>query len=108
MAITTEGLEKIAELIAEFNAPFIVIGNAGGEAFRKQVGAVIPSGSVVRFRSTLSLSEGNGDHTYLALFSDATAGAGSGVLIGSVEQLFSKGQTQVLNIECKITVQQGV
>ncbi|CCO08281.1 hypothetical protein [Desulforamulus hydrothermalis] len=103
--ITQEGLEKIAAMIAGLQSPFIAIGDGNGEKFRKAVGAVITSGPVVRFRTSLSLSEGNGDHTYLALFSDAASGAGTGVKIGQVDQLFNKGQTQVLNVECKITVQ---
>lgn len=105
MAITQEGLEKIAAMIAGFQSPFISVGDGTGEKFRKSVGAVITSGPVVRFRTSLSLSEGNGDHTFLALLSDAASGSGTGIKIGQVNQLFSKGQTQVLNVECKITVQ---
>ena len=108
MSASTEGLTKIANMIAGLQSPYIAVGGSGGEVFRKAVGAVIPSGSVIRFRTTLSLTEGNGDHTYLSLFSDATANPGSGVEIGDEGKLFTKHQTQVLNLECRITVQQGV
>lgn len=108
MALTSEGLEKIAALIGGFNSPYIGVGDGTGEKFRKQVGAVIPFANIVRFRTTLSLTEGNGDHTFLALFSDATGAIDSGIKIGEVAQLFSKHQTQVLNVECKVTVSEVV
>jgi hypothetical protein len=104
--LTPEGLEKLAGLISQLNAPYIAIGGAGGEVFRKATGAVIVVGNAARFRTTLSLSEGNGNYTYLALFSDATGAVGSGVKIDDAAQVFSKNQTQVLNLECRVTVQE--
>lgn len=106
-SMTTAGLEKFAAKIATLESPFIAIGNVGGEAFRKAVGAVIQTGASLRFRSFLALSEANGDHTWLALYSDATVNPESGIKINHLDLLFSKSANQVLNIECKITVQQG-
>ena len=108
MALTTEGLTKAAEKVAGINSPYIAVGNAGGETFRKAVGAVIQTGAVLRFRATLSLSEANGDHTWIALYSDATATPGSGTKIGQINQIFSKTNTQVLNAEYRLAAQQGV
>jgi hypothetical protein len=102
----TAGLGKIAELISHMDAPYIAFGSAGSEAYRKAVNATSLSGAVVRFRATLSLSEGNGDYTYLTLFSNGTSELGSGVEIDSDSQVFTKKSTQVLNVECRITVQE--
>lgn len=106
-SMTTAGLEKLATMVASLPSPFIAMG-AGSEVFRKAVGAVIQSGAVLRFRATLSLSEGNGSHTWIALYSDATSVAGSGTKINQLTQSFSKTSAQVLNAECKFTFQQGV
>lgn len=106
-AMTAGGLSKFAEVLTTIPAPFIVIGDGTGELFRKAVGAIIQSGAVLRFRSTLSLSEGNGDFTWASVYSDATAQAGSGIKLNQLDQVFSKNSTQVLNIECKFTLQQG-
>ncbi len=107
-AMKAAGLEKFAAKVAGLDAPYIAMGNAGGEVFRKAVGAVMQSGAVLRFRSTLSLSEGNGDHTWIGVFSDATAEVGSGVQINELTQSFSKNINQVLSVECRFTFQQGV
>lgn len=107
-SMTNEGLEKLAAKAAELEAPYIAIGDTNGETFRKAVGAVIQNGAVLRFRATLNLSEANGDHTWLALHSNATRNSGSGIKINHLDQLFSKAQNQTLNIECRITFQQGV
>lgn len=106
-SMTTAGLEKLAAKIATLESPFIAIGDANGEVFRKAVGAVIQTGAILRFRATLALSEANGDHTWLELYSDATTNPESGIKINHLDHLFSKSANQVLNIECKITVQQG-
>jgi len=107
-AMTADGLTKLAERFATLSSPFVVMGDAGGEIFRKQVGAVIQSGAICRFRVTMGLSEGNDDYTWIALYSDATAAAGSGTKINELTETFSKTALQVLNAECKFTMQQGV
>lgn len=107
-AMKTSGLEKFAARVAGLDSPYIAMGDGDGESFRKAVGAVIQGGAVLRFRSTLSLSEGNGNHTWVGVFSDATAEAGSGVQINELTQSFSKSINQVLNVECRFTFQQGV
>lgn len=104
----SEGLERFATLIKSLPACCIAMGDSGGEVFRKAVGAVVQSGAILRFRTTLSLSEGNGTHTWIGVFSDATATPGSGIQINELTQTFNKTQTQVLNIECRFTLQQGV
>lgn len=106
--MTPEGLEKFATLIHAMPSPYIAMGDSGGEVFRKRVGAIVQSGAVLRFRTTLSLTEGNGTHTWIGVFSDATEEAGSGIQINELTQTFNKTQTQVLNIECRFTLQQGV
>lgn len=108
MALTGEGLEFIAELTAGLDATFIAIGDAEGEQFRKAVGAVIRSGTLTRFRTTLSLTEGNGVYTFMALYVNATAAIGSGTKLGQIPHNFSKTANQVLNLEYKLTSQQGV
>lgn len=107
-AMTAAGFERFAAKVAGLDSPYVAMGDAGGEVFRKAVGAVIQSGAVLRFRSTLSLSEGNGDHTWIGLFSDATGEASSGTQINELTQNFSKNINQVLNVECRFTFQQGV
>ena len=107
-AMTAGGLSKFAETLSSIPSPFIVIGDETGEIFRKRVGAVIQNGAVLRFRSTLSLSEGNGNFTWASVYSDATAISGSGIKLNQLDQGFSKNTSQVLNIECKFTLQQGV
>jgi hypothetical protein len=107
-AMTTNGLERFAAKVAGLDSPFIAMGNSGGEAFRKRVGAVIQTGTVLRFRISLSLSEGNGNHAWIGVFSDATEEIGSGVQINELTQNFSKNNNQVLNVECRFTFQQGV
>lgn len=106
-AMTADGLAKFAEKVAGLNSPFIAGGDAGGETWRTVVGAVIQGSNLLRFRATLSLSEANGDHTYLALYSDATSTLESGIQINELTQNYSKLNTQVLNIECRFTFQQG-
>lgn len=106
--MTTAGLERIATLVKGLPAVYIAMGDSGGEVFRKAVGAVVQSGAILRFRTTLSLTEGNGTHTWIGVFSDATAEAGNGIQINELTQTFNKTQTQVLNVECRFTLQQGV
>jgi hypothetical protein len=107
-SMKTEGLERLATLIHNFlPSPFIAMGDSGGEAFRKSVGAIVQTGAVLRLRTTLSLSEGNGSHTWVGVFSDATVALGSGIQINELTQNFSKTESQILNIECRFTIQQG-
>lgn len=105
--MTTAGLSRFAQLCSELSSPFIAFGSAGGETFRKEVGAVVCTDMVNRFRISLSLSEGNGSHTWLALYADATANPDSGTKMNHLDQVFSKNQNEVLNIECRFTFQQG-
>lgn len=107
-AMTADGLAKFAELVGGLSAPFIAMGDAVGENYRKIVGAIIRDGAVLRLRISLSLSEGNGNHTYLAVYSNATATAESGTKINELAEVFSKNTNEVLNIECRFTMQQGV
>lgn len=104
--MTTEGLNKFAEILTYIPSPYIIIGDATGEIFRKAVGAVTQSGSILRFRSTLSLSEGNGDFTWASVYSNGTEISESGVKLNQLDQIFSKNNNQVLNIECKFTLAQ--
>ena len=74
--MTPEGLEKFATLFMP--CPLhILLYDSGGEVFRKRVGAIVQSGAVLRFRTTLSLTEGNGTHTWIGVFSDATEEQGA-------------------------------
>jgi hypothetical protein len=106
-AMEVGGLSRLAQHTETLPSCYIAIGAAGGEVFRKAVGAVIRSSNLLRFRSTLSLSEGNGDHTWLELYSDASDTSGSGTKINHLNQNFSKTNVQVLNIECRLTFKQG-
>lgn len=107
-AMTADGLEKFATMIASLPAPYIAMGDGTGELFRKAVAAVVQTDAVLRFRTTLSLTEGNYTYTWIGLFSDATSTSGSGIQINQLSQAFNKAQTQVLSVECKFTMQQGV
>lgn len=107
-AMTPEGLERIATLIAWIPSPYIACGGSGGEAFRKSVASIAQSSNVLRFRTSFAPSEGNGDHTYLALYTDATSAPESGTKINHLNQSFNKTYGQILNLECKLTIQQGV
>ena len=99
------GLELFAALIKGISSPYIVMGSGTVEAFRKAVGAIIQSGAILRFRTTLSLSEGNGTHTWVGVFAEATGGAGTGIQVNQLNHTFNKNQTQVLNIECRFVLQ---
>ena len=107
-AMTPEGLERIAALIAGIPSPYIACGGSGGEAFRKSVASIAQSSNVLRFMTSFAPSEGNGDHTYLSLYTDATSVTGSGTQINQLNQSFNKVDGQILNLECKLTIQQGV
>ena len=107
-AMTPEGLERIATLIAGISSPYIACGGSGGEAFRKSVASIAQSINVLRFRTSFAPSEGNGNHTYLSLYTDATSVTGSGTQINQLNQSFNKVDGQILNLECKLTIQQGV
>ena len=73
--MTSAGLEMFAALIKSISSPYIGDGKWQYlEAFRKAVGAIIQSGATLRFRTSLSLSEGNGTHSWIAVFAEATAG----------------------------------
>ncbi len=103
--MTSAGLEMFATLIKNISSPYIAMGSGSTEAFRKAVGAIIQSGATLRLRTSLSLSEGNGTHSWIAVFAEATAGAGTGIKINQLNQAFNKTQTQVLNIECRFVLQ---
>jgi len=101
------GLARLAQHFETLPACYIAVG-AATEVYRKAVGSVIRSDNLIRFRTVFSPVEGNGSHTWLELFSDATEASGSGTRINHLDQIFSKALGQVLNIECRLTFQQGV
>lgn len=97
----------MAEKISEVDSPYIAVGDVVGEKFRKAVTSKVVSNATIHFRSTLGLNEGNGDHTWLALYRNATDELESGVKVGQIAGVFSKNASQVLNAEYKLTLQQG-
>ena len=108
------GLAKVAEGIQNFSSPYLVIGDdtAPGyvitEVFRKPVSVVTRDDNVVRFRTQLLSTEGNGDHQKTCIFVEAADSPGTGVMLNMLRQLWSKTNLMILAVECRITVQEGV
>jgi len=109
---TPAGLAKVAEGIQNFSSPYLVIGDdtAPGyvitEVFRKPVSVVTRDDNVVRFRTQLLSTEGNGDHQKTCIYVEASDTPGTGVMLNMLRQLWSKTNLMILAVECRITVQE--
>lgn len=105
------GLARIAEGIKSFSSPYLVVGDDTGggyiitEAFRKPVSVITRDANVVRFRTQLLTSEGNGDHQKTCIYVEAADSPGTGVMLNMLRQLWSKTNMMILAVECRITVQ---
>ena len=110
-SFSPEGLAKIAELLRGASSPYLVIGDdtASGfvitEVFRKPVSVVTRDDNVVRFRTQLLTSEGNGDHQKTCIYVEASDTPGTGVMLNMLRQLWSKTNLMILTVECRITVE---
>ena len=108
---TPEGLAKIAERIQGFSSPYLVVGDDTeegfviAEVFRKPVSVVTQDANVVRFRTQLLSTEGNGDHQKTCIFIEASDAPGTGVMLNMLRQVWSKMNLMILAVECRITVQ---
>lgn len=106
-----EGLAKIAERVEMFSSPYLVVGDdveegfAIDEVFRKPVSAVTRDANIVRFRTQLLTSEGNGDHQKTCIFIGASNSPGTGTMLNMLRQLWTKTDRMLLTVECRITVQ---
>jgi hypothetical protein len=106
-----EGLAEVASALQNFSSPYLVIGDdtapgyAITEVFRKPVSVVTRDGNVVRFRTQLLSTEGNGDHQKTCVFIKASSTPGTGVMLNMLKQLWSKTDLNILAVECRITVQ---
>lgn len=106
-----EGLAAIAEGIKVFSSPYLVVGDDAAEgyaiteSFRKPVSVVTRDANVVRFRTQLLTSEGNGDHQKTCIYVEAADSPGTGVMLNMLRQLWSKSNMMILAVECRITVQ---
>lgn len=106
-----EGLAAIAESVQAFPSPYLVVGDdtAEGyvitEAFRKPVSLVTHDANVVRFRTQLLTSEGNGNHQKTCIFIGASNSSGTGTMLNMLRQLWTKTDRMILTVECRITVQ---
>jgi len=105
------GLAKIAEGIKALAAPYLVVGDDTDEgyiiteAFRKPVSVVTRDENVVRFRTQLLTSEGNGDHQKTCIYVEAADSPGTGVMLNMLREPWSKTNVMILAVECRITVQ---
>jgi hypothetical protein len=106
-----EGLAEVASALQNFSSPYLVIGDdtapgyAITEVFRKPVSVVTRDGNVVRFRTQLLSTEGNGDHQKTCVFIKASSTPGTGVMLNMLKQLWSKTDLNILAVECRITIQ---
>jgi len=106
-----EGLARIAEGVKDFSSPYLVVGDDTEEGFaitevsRKPVSVVTRDANVVRFRTQLLTSEGNGDHQKTCIFVGGTNTPGTGIMLNMLRQLWSKTNLMILAVECRITVQ---
>lgn len=110
-SFSPEGLAKVAELIRGASSPYLVIGDDTSpgfvitEVFRKPVSVVTRDNNVVRFRTQLLTSEGNGDHQKTCIYVEASDTPGTGVMLNMLRQLWSKTNLMILAVECRITVE---
>ena len=111
-SFSPDGLAKVAEGIQNFSSPYLVIGDdtAPGyvitEVFRKPVSVVTRDNNLVRFRTQLLSTEGNGDHQKTCIYVEASDTPGTGVMLNMLRQLWSKTDLNILAVECRITVQE--
>lgn len=107
------GLARIAEGIKTFSSPYLVVGDDTEEGYvitevyRKPVSVVTRDANVVRFRTQLLTSEGNGDHQKTCIFVEAADSPGTGVMLNMLRQLWSKTNMMILAVECRITISDG-
>lgn len=105
-------LDYVGSAISGMATPFLVVGddeesgNTITEVFRKAVSNVIQSGGLIRFRTQLLGSEGNGDHKKLSIFRGATEVPGSGTMFNLLRINWSKAAGVILTVECRIIVQE--
>ena len=110
-SFSPEGLAKVAERIQGFSSPYLVIGDDTeegfviAEVFRKPVSVVTRDDKVVRFRTQLLTSEGNGDHQKTCIYVEASDTPGTGVMLNLLRQTWSKTNLMILTVECRITVE---
>ncbi len=113
-SITSQGLAAIAAGLSAVPAPYLVVGDDAAaypaitEVFRKAVSSVVWAANVVRFRTSLSSSECNGDHTKACIYSGATAVAGTGAMLNMLVQDWSKATSEVITVEARFTISGGV
>lgn len=104
------GLARVAELIHGTSSPYLVLGDDTAEGFvitevyRKPVSLVTRDDNVVRFRTQLLTSEGNGDHQKSCIYIEAADSAGTGTMLNMLRRLWSKTSNMILAVECRITV----
>lgn len=107
-----DGLTMIAELLSGASSPYLIAGDdtAEGyeitEVYRKPVSVVTQSGAVVRFRTQLLQSECNGDHQKACIYLYAADSAGTGRMLNMLRRAWSKADSILLTVECRITVQE--
>jgi hypothetical protein len=105
------GLARIAEGIKTFSSPYLVVGDDTEEGYvitevyRKPLSVVTRDANVVRFRTQLLITEGNGDHQKTCIYVEAADSPGTGVMLNMLRQLWSKTNMMILAVECRITVQ---
>jgi hypothetical protein len=108
--LTIDGLYKVADLIWGLNSPYLVIGDdsdAGDvitEVYRQAVSTVTQSTNIVRFRTQIGLTDGNGDHTKACIFYGATSVVGTGTMFNILVSNFSKTVSTILTVEVKFTI----
>lgn len=107
-----DGLTMVAELLSGASSPYLVVGDdiaegyAITEAYRKPVSVVTQSGAVVRFRTQLLQSECNGDHQKACIYLYAADSSGTGRMLNMLRRAWSKADSILLTVECRITVQE--
>lgn len=107
------GLARIAEGINGLSSPYLVVGDDTGEgysiteAFRKPVSVITRDANVVRFRTQLLTSEGNGDHQKTCIYVEAADSPGTGIMLNMLRQPWSKTSVMLLAVECRITITDG-
>ena len=107
-----DGLAWVAKNIQQASSPYLVVGDdtapgyAITEAFRKPVSVVTRDDNVVRFRTQLLSTEGNGNHNKTCIFVEASDTLGTGIMLNMLRQLWSKTDQMILAVECRITVQE--
>ena len=105
-----EGLARIAEGIKSFPSSYLVVGDDVDEGFtiteifRKPVSIVTRDANVVRFRTQLLTSEGNGNHQKTCIYVEGADSPGTGIMLNMLREPWSKTTQMILAVECRITV----